>query len=71
VWMAHEDDTDDCAKDRFPKEASVSLPSDPVLEVCKFLHFEFILSSFFRRYLFLSWHFLCFLAQEEKEEEEE
>jgi hypothetical protein len=48
VWMAYEDDTDDCAKDHFPKEASVSLPSDPVLEVCKFLHFEFILSLFFR-----------------------
>jgi hypothetical protein len=60
-----------CAKARFLEEASASLPSDPYVEVYKFLHFEFILSSFFGRYLFLSWPFLCFLVQEEEEEEDE
>jgi hypothetical protein len=59
-----------CAKTRFLKEASVSLPSDPNVDVYV-LHFEFILSSFFGRYLFLSWHFLYFLVHEEEEEEDE
>jgi hypothetical protein len=54
-----------CANARFLE--GDSLPSDPNVEVYKFLHFEFILSSFFGRYLFLSSHFLCFPVQEEDE----